>query len=241
MTVIDPTTGPFISQFPGTNFSFRFDISGQQLFYYYASSATKLESLATDVTNDATGGNTYTNGRSALDFPIAYLGTTTDTYQKTGGSVQTTTNTYDGYGTLKTPYGTYNNVVRIKQVNSAFPNPDYLWFQTSPLLNIFAYISNNNSYFSFDGATTGVNAQALATKVSISPNPATGSVVVSIHGQGTREGKLNIYSSDGRLMTSLISDIAGAHINVSTWAGGLYFYQYKTATGVTANGRFIVK
>ncbi|MEO6834232.1 MAG: T9SS type A sorting domain-containing protein [Chitinophagaceae bacterium] len=242
MTVIDPATGPFISQFPTTNFAFQFNLTtGQKLNYYYASSTAKLDLLASDVTSSSTGSNTYTNGRSQLDFPIAYLGTTSDTYQKTSGSLQTTTNTYDGYGTLKTPYGTYNNVVRIKQVNSAFPNPDYMWFQTNPLLNIFGYNSNNNSYFSYDGGTTSVSGfTPNPAFITVQPNPVKNKGILLIEGI-VGKGDLRIYSALGQLVKHTTISTSTVPLDVATWATGVYFYSFISTNGGNTKGIFLVE
>jgi len=244
MSVISPTVGPFVASFPTTNFAFKFSLTGgQELFFYYANTAAKLENLASNVTAAAAGSNTYTNGRSSVDFPIAYLGTTTDTYQKTGSStINTTTNTYDGYGTLKTPYGTYSNIVRIKQTNTAFANPDYMWYQTNPLFMIFSYSSDNNSYISFDGPSTGITAVATTPQlISVVPNPATSEAVFAIANTKTSSGIITIYSSLGQVMQQATIQSGILKVDVGMWAKGTYFYSFKTANSVSPTGKFLVQ
>lgn len=61
---------------------------------------------------------TYTDPPIELKFPATYLQSFTDTSSYTANGVTTHTNdviTVDGYGTVKTPVGTYTNVLRVKK------------------------------------------------------------------------------------------------------------------------------
>ncbi|ASK32246.1 secretion protein [Chryseobacterium sp. T16E-39] len=61
---------------------------------------------------------TYTDTPIQLKFPVTYLNSFADTSSSTINGVTTNTNdiiTADGYGTIKTPAGTYSNVLRIKK------------------------------------------------------------------------------------------------------------------------------
>lgn len=85
----------------------------------------------------------YDNPEMELTFPFTFNQTINNTYSKTnytavGGisSVQNgdVTLTYDGYGTLMLPNGTYNNVVRIKKVRTNNLGPtltSYRWYKAS--------------------------------------------------------------------------------------------------------------
>jgi hypothetical protein len=59
----------------------------------------------------------YSNPQTKMSFPMSYNDTWSDTFNGTdpNGTMRTgnSTATYDGYGTLITPYGTYANVIRL--------------------------------------------------------------------------------------------------------------------------------
>lgn len=61
---------------------------------------------------------TYTDKPIELKFPTTYLSSFTDTSSSTVNGVTNNTSdivTADGYGTVKTPMGTYTNVLRVKK------------------------------------------------------------------------------------------------------------------------------
>lgn len=85
----------------------------------------------------------YDNPEMELTFPFSYNQTINNSYSKTnynaGGGISSIQNgdvtlTYDGYGTLILPNGTYNNVVRIKKVRTNNLGPtltSYRWYKAS--------------------------------------------------------------------------------------------------------------
>lgn len=84
---------------------------------YYAKSATEMVQIGEKGTSNLL----FSDAMKVLQFPISYGQTFSDTYAASGASGSrngSLTSTIDGYGTLKTPSGTYTNVLRQKIVDN---------------------------------------------------------------------------------------------------------------------------
>lgn len=141
--------------------------------------------------------NIYTNPNSALKTPLNFNGSFQDDYAsvlETGDGVQVNldgsqTITYDAYGTLKTPLGTFNNAIRTKGISSisfasTFSGIDVLsttnvtsydWFvpnHAGPLVSI-SY-SSGISETRIPGFDTIITVIPLSKSVSFASTATTG-------------------------------------------------------------------
>ncbi len=108
-------------------------------------------------------------------LPFNYGVTHTSIHQATTDTTPiTSTIIYDAYGTLTTPYGTYNNVVRIKTTNVNVTN--YFWAQINPrylpLMERTTTLSGTQVTLYEDISTLGANQIFIDKQVLIYPNPS---------------------------------------------------------------------
>lgn len=145
--------------FPGANYFYYWDINGYPYYDTYQLSATSFDYtgyLDWDLIA------AYEDFELTYTFPYTYNTVFTDSYSF---SDQTVTKTYDAYGTLITPYGTFNDVIRQKiekpsgttyawinaqnaqtLLRGTFTNSQVLFFKDTTHLNI---LENQSQAFMF--------------------------------------------------------------------------------------------
>ena len=155
----NPSSTPYASSFTNSNFSM--NSGGVYTFGNTSSSAWQ---------NTGAYGNgvlfAYSNPEDYLHFPFNMANTYTDTwavnftsntipFARTG----TTTVTYDGYGTLTLPNGTFSNAVRVHFYQSfkdvytyasvtntiTYSNDEYMWYLNGNHQTIAAVYTSSNS------------------------------------------------------------------------------------------------
>ncbi len=242
VTVIDPATSPYISTFPTADYCLKLAPSvGSALYDYNRSSATKNESLASSYAPGS--GNDYTpNPETEIPFPFAYGNSVTDTFQKTGGSANTVIITYDGFGTLKTPFGTYNNVVRMKH-DYGGTDVDYKWWTTSPLFIMAVYSGSSGSYTFLGGTTTDVKPVTAAEGgTSIYPNPVQGDAVLTFNTSvGINSASLFLSDVTGKLMKTVPVTSRETNFTTIGMAPGIYFYRLVNDGANVAYGKVVIR
>lgn len=77
----------------------------------------------------------YTDYRKQITFPLSYQGSFSDTFA--GYRNGSLTATYDAYGTLKTSYGNFNNVVRLNILRNG--SLSYSFWTSDPIMVIGEY------------------------------------------------------------------------------------------------------
>jgi hypothetical protein len=206
------------TNFPNANLKME-ESSGTAMYVKTGASALENAGSTTPV-----GDIAFNNHEDFLHFPFNF----NDSYSDTWGGIftmssftytrsGTTTVTYDGYGTLKTPKGTFNNVVRIhffqdySDVSSmgtlTYKNDQYMWYVNgfhNPLGSVISLTVNGNpaqnAYYT-DNANplTGLSNNNLR-ETSVYPNPANDQLFVSGGEEVARH--LTIFNPEGRLVTS---------------------------------------
>ncbi|MBC7438370.1 MAG: hypothetical protein H7250_00090, partial [Flavobacterium sp.] len=174
-TVMQVPNGPFSSSFPSANYVFKSSSTAsnnEDSYTYFNKTATILEELGGSTTTAIEF--SYINPYTLLVFPFTYGTISTDTAQEVGQSAPISeTITYDAYGTIITPFGTFNNVIRASRVqNSTYT--DYIWYKTVP----FGPILEVNPSFTGERNFIFYEPNTLATEIFnqtnnyIFPNPA---------------------------------------------------------------------
>jgi hypothetical protein len=187
-------------------------------------SSSQIEVLAENISTSCTGGITYTDTKIALKFPFNYLDTYSDPYVNTNGSY-TCTPTYDGYGTIITPAGTFTNVARVAYVDGG--NTYYEWFSTGNPGYPVA-LSQTSSTIFFSSPTMAVKENVSST-VHVYPNPASETFTVEAPDQETRT--LNLFDVCGKLV--LTQPFNGtAHVDTGNLTTGVYYVNVKGQAGV---------
>ena len=138
---------------------------------------------------------------------------------------------YDGYGTVKLPYGTINNVYRIRthQVDSSyivFNGPVYdemIWFRASDGIPVLRFIKNGDFfttvYFASANGAAGIAENSNVSHINIYPSPFTSSITIK-NTTNKAIARVNIYNTLGTLVLTKTSSTEV--INTEHLAQGLY-------------------
>lgn len=210
----------------------------------------------------------YPNPRTQIEFPLTYQNTFTDTYQRTadfGGGASNVENgtistVVDGYGTIITPAGTYENVLRIKEISegtlevyvngmlvnsSPFNGTSYSYVKagySTAILSIsiftFAGETTNSLVYSVSGGSVGIAEVNPFQEVKVFPSPAVDYVNVAYTLEKTTDVALKLIGLDGRLVANLGESQRPSgknqfRLNLPEVAAGIYLLQISTPDGQT--------
>lgn len=242
-TVVRPDSTPYFSAFPTSNYAWTFSKDTNYKYFYFNVSATKFDVLADNISAPGAGNDFSPNVKTALKFPFYYGDSVQDTYQKVGGTTGNVTTTYDGYGTLITPYGTYTNVWRVKEIQSS-GNGTYTWESVNPIQPIMVYTISNNSLTMFGNAPiAGIkDPKHVQMSMDLFPNPAKDKLVFrlsdfSIYSNLT----LNIFNLEGKAIKQVSINSNLTEIELESISRGIYFYQLKDEYNTIKTGKVILE
>ncbi len=235
-------TTPYTASYPSATRAAKIETPAGTIYEYDIVSATKWEQLAANVT--ATTVDDYSvNPKTMLPIPFHYGDVVVDTFYKNAAGPYTVTMTYEGYGTLITPYATYNNVIRMKR---SFGGSDYYidFYSTSPYTDIVVSFDNNTNQYTFIGTSPlglkKVNA-ARAT-VQLYPNPFTETTRVLINTHENMKGaSLVLTDITGRKVKELPAEERELTLSRDGLQAGLYFYSVCNANGCLAQGKISIQ
>jgi hypothetical protein len=164
-------TAPYSNEFANANFFIKnTNVGFEDIYDIYTINSAKLDILG--LTRDSGTYLIYTNPRTVYVFPFNYTNSFSDTYQILGESLINITITYDGYGTLITPFGTFPNVARIKTEDG--DNVFYTWATTSPYREIVLASTGDNgeTFYSIkNNSNLDSGFNQTVNKFTIAPNP----------------------------------------------------------------------
>lgn len=225
-----------------------------------------------DVQNDAltyygfttsNASSVFTDGQDQVRVPMSYNDNYTDQFAGTYdafGQVFDRTGTLDvtadGYGTLSTPQGTYNNVLRIRLIRTSTDEMNgqtlsnnldtiYFWYNEYTPHPIMTYTINY-----VDGSEQGRFANymddgdvVLSTpeetiNVSAYPNPA--SAIYNIEADRRIES-MTIYDMKGRQVLKKLPGNKAFTVNVSQLPRGQYFYELRDQQGTLVSRQRLIK
>lgn len=237
---VEPSSTPYYDSFPNSNYSFKITLTNSTSYNYYNLSSKTFDWIGVrwGLDNIDLKPDPFT----FVKFPFKYQDTIVDSYKSKDNSVnEVDTRIYDGYGTLITPYATYNNAVRIKSTTSQ-NEVSYDWYVVAPnffTFSIFQINVANNSTRVFDyGITTGVNdITADVNTIKVYPNPANKVLTID---HRYELAKLSIYDLSGRKINEHIITPTQNTIDISNLAAGLYTYQVFQQGKLLKNGKVVV-
>ncbi|MEM9545456.1 MAG: T9SS type A sorting domain-containing protein [Bacteroidota bacterium] len=241
---MDPSDSPYFDSFPNSDLYFATTFSNSDGFVtedhtYYSVEGDILQ-LAGNVSISISNPNfdsiftVFTDPLDWATFPYSYQDNTDDTFEaritsyignQTIVALQTGSSTHevDGYGTLTTPAGTFENALRVKRTELAensipgipFSTPQesyrYTWYaegENGVILNLDSIVIkdfNDNivsTMLSGSYRTRGPNPTSTTSlnelNVSIYPNPAVDEINIEL--ENLSDYKLYIYTVEGKLM-----------------------------------------
>ena len=213
----------------------------------------------------------YTNPREFVKFPITYLNSFNETFSGTSENIQAST-TYarggnitieaDGYGTLVMPYGTVNNVLRIKTTtiyaDTFMSNPlatyndvHYFWFNanTNSILmtyNEFTFstiVSESATYLDVADVVTGLGDDFVQNSALLMyPNPCSGNVNISL-AQLYENALVRILDITGKVVKTqqFESGVRLQNFSVNDLETGFYFVQLLENGNISSTEKLIVQ
>ncbi len=253
-SVVAPSSTPFGGEFPDADAAFSM---GSNSYSFAEITTSYMENVG--VAAEESGFQFvihYTDPVRVMNYPFNYGDSYSDTYRgsytmqtMTVSQSGDKTFTADAHGTLITPEGTFNNILRIKsnytQVDSFFMGAMFLYANTETLENYAWYSSSSKeplfdlTYFtnSLTGTDTTAyysGAPAYVTEplntghsVHLYPVPAEDKIYLSFSAKQTVS--LNIYDISGRNVYSEEGLKLGPEktemLNLSKLTPGTYFIQ----------------
>lgn len=271
---ITPASGLSGGLFPGATNCVMFTDSSDYEYYELSGSVYQIiGAVSPPSSSDYT--LTYSDPADIMHFPVTYNSTFNDNahYKQmmSGANPETVearssaVTTVDGYGTLITKAGTFNNVLRLhmaqRELDStysthstdSFITDGYIWISPT----VPGVILATMNHFRFGGSTQddGYYSQVTATGVatlesvgisswSVLPQPSRGSSSVIIYSAVNAHTSIFIHDMMGRLVSEKIVDVTpgsnDVKLDVSSFADGLYTVSL-TSDGVTASQKLVVR
>ena len=255
----------------GSNFplaSYGVQVAGASSAGYFVGSSLALQvigSYAGDVSGAVTF--TYDNAMDVMQFPASFSSAFNDPYHvnitspfinfSIDGSNEVLV---DGSGTLTTPSGTYNNVLRVKSINNyqyiGLPplpgtvtngtNTSYLWVSTDypgyMLMDYSIKVEGTNSDTSITYSANPLGIQNVANQtLQVSPNPANAFVTVGFP-SGAELNRVEVLDLSGRVVA--IETVNGKSnrltISTSTFTNGLYIVRAVDTKGAVVTTKVTV-
>lgn len=221
--------------FPSANFCEKFEYNGTPEYWLYKLDNQSFELVAAVTTFVAN----YYDSEVIFQFPYTYQSEFTDTVWQLGQPTppEPITRTYDGYGTLILPNGTYNNVIRQKIVNG-FGQVEYYWYGTSP----YRLLMGGNLDFNYArvfGEATLNNTPVASSKFNLHPNPTTDSFSVTTSSE--ERLSLKVYDAVGKQLLESNHYIPGSLISLREFANGVYIVKLLDVNSKEICSRKIIK
>ncbi|MGZ3863390.1 MAG: T9SS type A sorting domain-containing protein [Bacteroidia bacterium] len=243
---VNPSTTPNGSLFPTANYA-QYDpaltsVIGYEYYNFSADSMTR-----TGTYDPSTAHEIYSDPDKRLIFPFSYGQSFSDNYKKTNYSNSTTvssvqtgsrTVTFNGFGTLILPQGSFSNVALISELrtNSLGGNEyTYTWVDINNGNGLLYYHDNAGSIttvYTLE-AVNAIQNIDLSHAVTLAPNPASNNCQLHIQTNDVLvNSELSIFDSFGREISKEIFNGNTVNISKRNAAPGLYFYEIKTQAGL---------
>ncbi len=250
-TVTEASNLPNGSLFPDATFGFLDPTTANESYYYASATAQGFYGIVSSF--PITSSVIYTDPQDWLRYPMTYGDSYTDTFSGTiettlivnrGGTAEVTV---DGYGTLITPAGTFNNVVRVYtqmdyedelsgSVIATYDEVRYMWFDVESGVPLMLYSDLSSSLgtsvlsASYLEATPVSTSSPLAKEIDLSvfPNPTADLITIDYTLSENTLTTVSVTNLLGKEII-LVSDekqIAGTHqssIDLSSFSNGTYF------------------
>jgi len=238
---------PVCDSFPGSNF-YSLDLTNYSVFMNTSSNATTLLGASSSGLKTK-----YTDPDEIMHFPFTYGNSYADSFRNTTKYGSTLTSyewgvdsvTADGWGSIKTPTGTYPSALRIRRiknlVDSSSPtsvsrthNISYYWYattQTDYLFSIFSSIvtgsvTDTNNSANWIGHTTGIISNVFENRIKLVPNPVTAQLKIQYQANQNAKADIRINDMTGRTILQAAYQIQSGennwNLDLSTVSSGVY-------------------
>ena len=250
LTYVLPSGTPYASSYPTANVT-QYQAAASA-YTYYQTSSSQILNLGTALPSSTV---VNSNPQTVMQYPFTYNTNFTDNFQaqfaSSGGTVYrrgTITVTGDAYGTITLPTGTFNNALRVKQLQTIVDSmvvsgfglvttttlTTYSWFSGANKFPLFQI--TNTSVVSIGGTTYGkivtltknqpVGISQISTEVPSEfslkqnyPNPFNPATKISFAVPKTGIVTLAVYDNLGREVKNLVNGELSAGTYVADFDG----------------------
>lgn len=262
-SVVNPASTPSGASFPSANIAIYDQTSNA--YQYYTTTSSVLSSLGISTTQTDIA---YSDPEDFLRYPFALGDSYTDTFAATFVSgvtfyrTGTTTVTADATGTLITPAGTFNNVVRVHFVQdyqdsayigfpqvSTYINDQYIWYQNgtpAPLAATYTFTTNpggtsQNGFYIDNIVLSNDEIQLENNNISLFPNPANEELSITWTPELGNVENIRIIDLSGKQIRQVanVNSVNGSiAMDIDDLTAGIYFVSMATEN-TTITKRFI--
>jgi hypothetical protein len=190
LTYNSPGGKPFAGDYPSANYHLEVNLSGTVMANeFYILNSDSLVKLGGHITGSPY--EIYNNPQLDMKFPFSFNDVVTDNYAKTSynanGSVSSTqtgtvTLSYEGYGTLILPGGTYSNVAMLKKIrtNSIGPTTtSYDWVKFPSGDKLMGYETNGGIKVNYvSSISTGIHSYQKEADFIVYPTITDGKIFI---------------------------------------------------------------
>lgn len=259
---LDPAQTPYNDSYPDANIAFNYN--NEEAYSYGLTSHSEFLNLGTaSIQNSIEVIIYYSDPAKLMAYPFQYNDSFNDTFSGSfsGGTLEvhqsgTITSIADGWGSITTPYTTYNSVLRVKtqstQIDSAWMNGNFIYTATTYYTDFEWYapdihmpvFSINIQESSGVSDTTGrylTTPQSIAESGSISdmiifPNPATDYTTVLFKIDNSNTVSINVTDLSGRKVIHVNKDISSVgtqniKLDLRSLRAGIYFVNINVSSG----------
>lgn len=267
-SMVAASSTTYSASFPGANLS----ETGAVSYYKTSSTAWQIYGVV-----ESTVTISYSNPEDVLHYPFTFNNSYTDTWSSTfvnAGSTYYRTGLdsikADGYGTITTPIGTFNNALRVHFVQNyqdstyigtpyviTYRNDEYMWYingnhsaiaATYTFTSASAFLGNTTTYGStyLSNVVAGIDEQSdIISSYNLFPNPASNSININLSLTENQAVELKLFNSLGAQVLASVNKegMQGENnykLDISTLPEGIYFVQLHLDGNLTSTKRFIV-
>ncbi len=243
-TPMEISQTPFAAQFPTANNCYKFSsMFPPDRYYYQKISPDKYEIIGLAIT--ATSGDNYTpNPRTFATFPYTFGTVFNDTYRTVEETADTSVQiTYDAYGTLILPTGTYQNVIRQKVVKNG-TSTDYVWFNVQPFYPLVQTVLEENSLGIVKAINLGTEERDLGKKFAVYPNPTQDVLRIEPVGAMHSDAEIELFDLLGKRLIHAQTATSGndaTELNLAALNAGIYILKMTDKATKSVHNQRVVK
>lgn len=231
-----PDGTPYAATFNQANFTHHYTGSFNETWHYYKVSDDKVDVHA-EIYPGIFSADFRQNPKTIIQFPYTFNHAYNDTYRIAGqGPDVLFIATYDAYGTLILPFGTYQNVVRQKTITDGVT--DYIWYNVDPFYPLLQTSLENNILGLMENTSLGQTDFQAGNALSVYPNPAQDILNIRIENQNTQKLTLAVYDLTGKMVLEETQNATSAVVSTDGFTAGLYLLKVTDQDGRTYSQKF---
>ena len=224
-----PVSGtPYESSYPTANYTTFYEGDFGSTWSYYKVDEQKYELISSIY--PGVFATIYTqNPKTVVEFPMVFGSAFSDTYKSSETPQEITYSaTYDAYGTLILPFGTYHNVIRQTTIDDGVVN--YIWYNLHPFFPILQTSLEDNGLgiLQYNGDLS--DRDYTSSHFLIAPNPATSEIAVSLDARNL-PATARLYDISGKQLQNSEITTVDSKMDVSQLSSGMYLLKIQDASG----------